>query len=227
MERPAFVLQVRPEPGVPDVIRSLRSWLKQGLRAHGLRCVSIEEVNVSKPRRIGIPNADSIDDIWQRRAMSNAIVAVREVINGGVIPPAAPLNRLTDVELGWLVAAGLFSWIRTRAEQATAEGWDMEQTLRATGQPFEPWDEGAVVGALPDIGKIQGIDWERSIGAWPKEMIVRFLLAALALVRHAMIARDAGGGIATNRKSVEEMQRVASAEAGGSLTAPGELDLPF
>ena len=57
MERPAFVLQVRPEPGVPDVIRSLRSWLKQGLRAHGLRCVSIEEINMAKPRTIGIPTA--------------------------------------------------------------------------------------------------------------------------------------------------------------------------
>ena len=32
--------------------------------------------------------------------------------------------RLTDIELGWLIAAGLFAWIKTRAEQATAEGWD-------------------------------------------------------------------------------------------------------
>ena len=55
--------------------------------------------------------------------------------------------------------------------------------------------------------------------------MIRFLLAGMKLITAAMAARDAsGGGIATNRKSVEEMQRVASAEAGGPLAAPGELN---
>ena len=55
--------------------------------------------------------------------------------------------------------------------------------------------------------------------------MIRFLLKAMKLITAAMTARDAsGGGITTNRKSVEEMQRVASAEAGGPLAAPGELD---
>jgi hypothetical protein len=43
MSRPVFALRVRAEPGV-DVIRSLRAWLRVGLRTFGLRCVSIEEV---------------------------------------------------------------------------------------------------------------------------------------------------------------------------------------
>jgi hypothetical protein len=43
MARPVFVLRVQAEPGV-HVIRSLRAWLKEGLRTLGLRCVSIEEV---------------------------------------------------------------------------------------------------------------------------------------------------------------------------------------
>src|SRR5262245_15495498 len=43
MSRPVFVLRVRAEPSV-DVIRSLRAWLKVGLRTFGLRCVLIEEV---------------------------------------------------------------------------------------------------------------------------------------------------------------------------------------
>ena len=76
--------------------------------------------------------------------------------------------------------------------------------------------------------KLDGIDWERPIGSWSKDTMIRFLLAAMKLITAAMAARDAsGGGIATNRKSVEEMQRVASAEAGGPLAAPGELDAPF
>jgi hypothetical protein len=46
-----YLLRVRPERGVVDVIRSLRAWLKQGLRAHGLRCVEICEENGSETRR--------------------------------------------------------------------------------------------------------------------------------------------------------------------------------
>lgn len=183
---------------------------------------------MGKQRTIGIPTADTIDDVWQRRATAAAIAAVRQVIDGGVIPPAAPLNRLTDIELGWLVAAGLFAWIRTRAEQATAEGWDTEQTLRTTALDPEPWDAGAVAHVLPELARLEGINWERPISSWSKDMMIRFLLMGMKLITAAMAARDvSGGGIATNRKSVEEMQRVASAEVGGPLAASGELDAPF
>jgi hypothetical protein len=43
MGRPVFALRVQAEPGV-HIIRSLRAWLKVGLRVFGLRCISIEEV---------------------------------------------------------------------------------------------------------------------------------------------------------------------------------------
>ena len=82
--------------------------------------------------------------MWQRRATAAAILAVRDVIRGGAIPPATPVSRLSDIELGWLVAAALFAWIKTRAEQATAEGWDIEETLRLTSLNPQPWDAGAV-----------------------------------------------------------------------------------
>jgi hypothetical protein len=179
-------------------------------------------------RKIGVPTAEGIDDVWLRRATGAAIVAVRDVIKGGAIPPAAPLNRLSDIELGWLIAAGLFAWIRIRAEQATAEGMDTELALRLTGLDPEPWDAGAVLSALPEIGSIEGIDWGLPVASWSKDMVVKFLLGALPLVRNAMIARDVGGGV-TSRKSLTEMQRIARAEVGGSLLAPGELDdaLPF
>jgi hypothetical protein len=44
MARLMFALRVRAEPGV-DAIRSLRAWLKRGLRDHGLRCLEIQQVN--------------------------------------------------------------------------------------------------------------------------------------------------------------------------------------
>jgi hypothetical protein len=185
---------------------------------------------VAQQRGIGIPTADAIDDVWQRRATAAAIAAIRRVIDGDAIPKATPIVRLTDIELGWLITAGLFAWIRTRAEQATAEGWDIEQTLRATALDPNPWDAGVVAHILPQLAELDGINWERPVSAWSKDTVIRFLLAAMKLITAAMAARDqSAGGIATNRKSVEEMQRVASAEAGGSLAVPGELDddVPF
>jgi hypothetical protein len=171
---------------------------------------------MAKRRTIGIPTADAIEDIWQRRATAAAIAAVRQVIDGGVIPRAASISRLSDIELGWLVAAGLFAWIRARAEQATAEGWDTERALRTTALDPEPWDAGAIAYVLPELAKLDGIDWSRAVGSWTKDTVIRFLLAGAKLITAAMAARDAsGGGIATKRKSVEEMQRVASAEADG------------
>ena len=96
-------------------------------------------------RRIGAPTRKSIDDIWHRRATAAAIVAVRELINaGGAIPPATPVSRLSDIELGWFTAANLFAWIKCRSEQATAEGWNTELALRLTGMDPDPWDAGAV-----------------------------------------------------------------------------------
>jgi hypothetical protein len=227
MERPVFALQVRPEPGVPDVIRSLRAWLKAGLRAHGLRCVSIKEINMAKRRTVGMPTPAAIDDIRQRRATAAAIAAVRNVIDGDVIPKAASVGRLTDVELGWLVSTALFAWISARAEQATAEGWDTEETLRAIGDDPEAWDAGAAACVLPELAKLEGVDWNRPVGSWPKDTVIRFLLTGMKLITAAMAARDASGGGIANRKSVEEMQRVASAEAGGSLMTPGEFNDPI
>ena len=185
---------------------------------------------MARQRRIGIPIADTIDDIWQRRATAAAIAAIRQVIDGDAIPKATPVGRLTDVELGWLIAAGLFAWIRTRAEQATAEGWDTEQTLRTTALDPQPWDAGAVAHILPRLADLDGIDWERPVAAWSKDTVTRFLLAAMKLITAAMTARDvSSGGVTTNHKPLEQMQRIASAEAGGPLAAPGEFNdaLPF
>ena len=68
---------------------------------------------------------------------------------------------------------------------------------------------------LPQLGELQGVDWSKPITAWPKDDMVRFLLNALKLINAAMIARDVGGNVTTDRKSLDEMQRIASAEAGG------------
>jgi hypothetical protein len=181
-------------------------------------------------RTIGMPTPERIDDIWQRRATAAAIVAVRELINaGGAFPPATPISRLSDLELGWISAASLFAWIKTRSEQATAEGWNMELTLRLTALDPQPWDAGAVESILSELAELRGVDWSKPITSWPKATMVKFLLQAMNLITKAMIARDIGGGITTRGKSLEEMQRTASAEAGGPLMTSDEMkdEIPF
>jgi hypothetical protein len=44
IDRPTYVLMLRPEPGVIPPGRRLARLLKGLLRAHGLRCVSVEEI---------------------------------------------------------------------------------------------------------------------------------------------------------------------------------------
>jgi hypothetical protein len=185
---------------------------------------------MGNPHRAGTKSI-SLDDIWQRKATAAAIAAVRNLISGDAIPKATLVGRLTDIELGWLIASGLFAWIRTRAEQATAEGWDIEQTLHVTGFAPEPWDAGCAASILPRLVELDGINWERPIAGWSKDDVVRFLLAATKLINAAVIARDRGGStVTTQHKPLEQMQCIASAEAGGGLVAPGELNddvVPF
>src|SRR5262249_51484917 len=150
------------------------------------------------PRKFGFPTKESVEDEWQRRATKAAIQAVRDLVKpGGAVPPGAPIGRLTDVELGWLVAAVMFAWIASRAEQATAEGLDTELAIRATGYDPDPCDAGAVQAILPELAETPGIDWSNSLATWPREMMIGFLLTALGLVRKALIARDLGGGTIT------------------------------
>ena len=95
-----------------------------------------------------LPSA--IDDEWQRRATAAAIAAARGLVqDGGPIPSGTPTGRLSDTEWGWVFGAMLFAWIATRAEQATAEQLDTEQTIRMTGLDPQPWDIGAIIAILP------------------------------------------------------------------------------
>jgi hypothetical protein len=176
-------------------------------------------------QQIGAPSISALEDVWQRRATEAAIAAVRDVAKpGGVIPPGIPIARLSDLELGWFVASALFGWIRTRAEQATSEGLEIESTIRTSGLELDPWDAGAVATILPELGEIQGVDWSKPIGAWPRDTMVKFLTAAFALIRKAVDARDLGGGTITRKSSAAQIARQANRAAGNPLMTSDELD---
>lgn len=175
-------------------------------------------------RTIGIPTPSGIEDAWQRRATAAAIEAARKVVKvDGVIPPGTPIGRLSDIEWGWLVAAILFGWISTRAEQATAESIDTERAIRMTALDPEPWDAGAVAATLPELAETPDIDWSKPISEWPREAMTEFLLTAMRLIRKAMIARDISERGITRKSSAATIARQANAAAGGPLMTSDEL----
>lgn len=175
-------------------------------------------------KKIRFPSKANIDDLWQRRATEAAVKAVRGLVQpGGAVPPGAPVGRLSDTEIGWIVAAVLFAWISARAEQATSEGIDAELTVRATGYDPDPWDAGAISAILPDLAEVKGIDWSKPLAGWPRETIIHFLVAALNLIRKSTIARDIGGGGIIRKTGAAETAREANAAAGGPLMTPAEL----
>jgi hypothetical protein len=146
------------------------------------------------------------EDEWQRRATAAAIAAARKVANGNAINRNTPVGRVSDLEWGWIVSAILFSWISTRAEQATAEGLDTEQTIRLTGLDLNPWDAGAVRTILAELCDAAQVDWDLPLKDWSAETMTDFLTVALGLIRKATIARDLGSGI-TRRSSLTPDER--------------------
>jgi|SRR6516225_3022215 len=181
---------------------------------------------MKKMRTVGEVSLSAIEDQWQRDATAAAIAAARGVVQmGGPIPPGTPIGRLTDTELGWIVAAVLFAWISKRAEQAAAEQLDTEQTIRLTALDPEPWDAGAVAAILPELADAcPDLDWSKPLTAWSREDITVFLLKAMARIRKATIARDLSEKGVSRKSSAATIARQANAAAGGPLMTPDEFN---
>jgi hypothetical protein len=82
---------------------------------------------------------------------------------------------------------------------------------------------GAVAAVLPDLASAcEHVDWSRPLADWPRDTMIEFLLAAMALIRKAMIARDLTEKGVTQRSSAAAIARQANAAAGGPLMAPDE-----
>jgi hypothetical protein len=118
------------------------------------------------------------------------------MIGDGVVSPDTPVGHLSDDQLGWLLCAGICSWIATRAAQAVDEGRAaIEMNIRDTGTEPPPWDAGAVEMILPELGAMSGIDWRVPIGRWSKSTMLRFLCTAYELMADAIAARNRGGDL--------------------------------
>jgi len=102
----------------------------------------------------------AVQDLWQRQATAAAIESARKMIDSGVVHPDASVGGLSDEQLGWILCAGICSWIATRAAQAVDEDTAaIEVNIRDTGTVPLPWDAGAVETILGDLANVEGIDW--------------------------------------------------------------------
>lgn len=170
------------------------------------------------------------EDEWQRRATEAAIQAARNVVAKDGIAPRAPIGNLSEIEWGWIVAAVIFGWIKVRAEQAVYEGTSPEVTIRtATNRDPAPWEAGAIATILPQLGSMQGVDWSKPIGEWPKDQITSFAWQIYNLADGALATRDenATGRIVSFNQ--EKTEREVSGANGGGLLSRKELndDIPF
>lgn len=169
------------------------------------------------------------DDDWQRRATAEAIAAVRGVVGDG-INGRATIGSLGDVELGWMAAAAIFAWIKTRSQQAVAEGSSYELAIRdVPGEPA-PWEAGAIETILPQLGSVQGVDWSKPVGEWQKPQIVAFAWQVYKLTDRALAARDEGAvDKIVRRIDPARVEREASALNGGPYMDRRELndEIPF
>jgi hypothetical protein len=133
-----------------------------------------------------------VEDFLDNEAFVIARDKARAVVTGGTIPAGVPIGRLSDVEWGWIVGEALSGWICARAFQATRNGYDRELQLRTiAGWQPPPWDAGAIAVVLPALAAID-IDWEKPLGRFTSDEIIKLLGAAYQLVDRAMAAQKLG-----------------------------------
>lgn len=172
-----------------------------------------------------------IEADWDLRATQSAIDAARAVVSGEGINSRAMISSLSDVEWGWVAAATIFAWIKTKAQQAVEEGCGYDTAIRTMAHRSPaPWEAGAVETILPALGSVSGVDFDKPLSQWSKDQIVSFSWQIYRLTDAALAARDEGAGDKiVKRLTQPETEREISAAHGGPLLARGELndDIPF
>ncbi len=129
------------------------------------------------------------------KATAAAVEGARKIaLNSSGLPMMTPVGRLNDSQWGWIVTAVIFAWVRTRTEQAIAEGLDQEEAVRATGLSPSPCDVAVVTSILKELAETAGVDWVLPLQSWSKDTMANFLLLAWQLINKAEAARDHGPG---------------------------------
>jgi hypothetical protein len=90
-----------------------------------------------------------------------------------------PVEKLTDEQWGWIIAAAIFAWLQARCQHAMAEGLAAEELILHMDPP--PRESAAVLAVLPKLSEFP-IDWTRPLMDWSRDEMTAFLQAALRLI---------------------------------------------
>jgi hypothetical protein len=182
-------------------------------------------------RRARLAAISADRDRWTRQAFDACLTAAKDLVGvEGPIRPGVTVGHLVASEWGWLVSTVVSTWVRTRSEQASVEGWDYERAAHTIGLAPDPWVEGAVAAILPKLAEAcPDLDWSQPVGEWPKSDVVAFLIAAFGLIQHAIAARDAaenppgsGGAGPPGDVNPDLVERELNAAAGNGLLTVAE-----
>ncbi|MGY2987675.1 hypothetical protein [Bradyrhizobium sp. USDA 4508] len=162
---------------------------------------------------------------WMAKATKSAIDAARAVISEHGINGRAMVSSLSELEWGWIACAAIFAWIKTKAEQAVAEGVGYDKAIMFMADYFpQPWDAGAVASILPKLSELKGIDWSKPVSEWSRDEMIRFTWNAHYLIDGAIARREEGAEGKLTRASQARTERELSARNGGPLLSRKELD---
>jgi len=126
------------------------------------------------------------EDAWQAEATANAVADARSIAQSQIAN--TPAGRLSDQQWGWVISAAIFAWIRTRYQQAIAEGLAQEQHV--TRMDPSPCDSAIVLSILPKLADQSAIDWSKPLAEWSREEMAGFVGLAWRLIDEARAALD-------------------------------------
>ena len=126
------------------------------------------------------------EDAWQAEATANAVADARSIAQSQLAN--TPAGRLSDQQWGWIISAAIFAWIRTRYQQAIAEGLAQEQHV--TRMDPSPCDSAIVLSILPKLADQSAIDWSKPLAEWSREEMASFVGLAWRLIDEARAALD-------------------------------------
>ena len=130
------------------------------------------------------------EDAWQAEATANAVAEARSIAQSQLAN--IPAGKLSVQQWGWIVAAVTFAWIRTRYQQAIAEG--LAQEAHLTRMDPSPRDSAVVLSILPMLADQCAIDWAKPLADWSREEMAGFIELADRLINEARAALDRGPG---------------------------------
>jgi hypothetical protein len=128
------------------------------------------------------------EDAWQAAATAAAVAEARAIAQSRLAN--TPAGKLNDQQMGWIITAAVFGWIRTRYQQAVAEGLDVEQHVTQMNP-----------SKLADQARI---DWSKPLASWSKEEMTNFVELALRLIDEAKAALDRGRDVILRKPEFDD-----------------------